>query len=190
MNEFVILDSVARGTELERFDEEKWNETKPRINPARIIYVTGDITDEKLDEFRTIIWDRFYNPISRSYEKVVVLFNKDYESMQKAAEEEVVRKENSVKDKIEEMAMMRDIRIKKRREENLENGNYEHLNYLQNEMNKLIPMETEELDALRIWQTLEFRRPAGDRIEQIRREYGMSWKQFIHFVDNELFNDY
>ncbi len=34
MNVFVILDSVAKGTELERFDEIKWEETKARINPA------------------------------------------------------------------------------------------------------------------------------------------------------------
>ena len=190
MNVFVILDSVAKGTELERFDEIKWEETKARINPARIIYVTADISDEKIKEYRTIIWDRIYNPISRSYEKIMILFSANIEECRQLALTEYERKENEIKDKIEEMAKMRDIRIKKRREENLENGNYEHLNYLQNEMNKLIPMETEEMSALRMWQTLNFRRPAGDRIEQIRKEYGMSWNQFIHFVDKELFNDY
>ena len=190
MDVFVILDSVAKGTELERFDEKKWEETKTRINPARIIYVTGDITDEKLKDYRTIIWDRIYNPISRSYEKIMILFSTNIEECRQLALTEYERKENEIKDKIEEMAKMRDIRIKKRREENLENGNYEHLNRMQEEMSRLIPMDMDELDALRTWQTLSFRRPAGNRIEQIRKEYGMSWKKFEQFISNELFKDY
>lgn len=120
----------------------------------------------------------------------MILFSANIEECRQLALTEYERKENEIKDKIEEMAKMRDIRIKKRREENLENGNYEHLNRMQEEMCRLIPMETEEMSALRMWQTLNFRRPAGDRIEQIRKEYGMSWKKFIHFVDKELFNDY
>ena len=55
MDVFVILDSVATGTELERFTEEKWGEAKARINPTRIIYVTNDICDSKLTEYNNIM---------------------------------------------------------------------------------------------------------------------------------------
>ena len=43
---------------------------------ASLFKMVGDITDEKLKDYRTIIWDRIYNPISRSYEKIMILWKK------------------------------------------------------------------------------------------------------------------
>lgn len=187
MDVFVILDSVATGTELERFTEEKWGEAKSRINPTRIIYVTNDICDSKLTEYKNITWNRLYNPITRLYEKILIPFTTNYEENIQAAATEQNHKETQIKLCIDEISKVTNIRIKNRIDENTENADDDHLFQVLESMNKIISMETDEMDALRIWQTLDFMCPAGNRIEQIKNEYGMSWENFIRFIDKELF---
>ena len=185
---YVILETYDKGKEIERFTEEKWNEVKPRLNPLRIVYVTSDLSDEKLKDFDRIIWDRLYNPLTRIYEKIVIPFTSDYEKNCKAAETETNRKLMIIEERAEQLRINRDIRIKRKRAENLENGNYERLNQIQNEMDQLIPMETEEIEAFSIWKTTGYKRPAGRRIEGIKEDYNMSWKDFINFIDTKLFS--
>lgn len=187
MDVFVILDSVATGTELERFTEEKWKETKARIDPKRIIYASRDIDDSQFSEYKNIIWNRLYNPITRLYEKILIPFTTNYEENIQATATEQNRKETQIKLCIDEISKVTNIRIKNRIDENIENADDDHLFQVSESMNKIIPMETDEMDALRIWQTLDFMRPAGNRIEQIKNEYGMPWENFIRFIDKELF---
>ncbi len=186
---YVILETYDKGRELERFTEEKWNEVKVRLNPVRIVYVTSDLSDEKLMDFDRIIWDRFFNPLSRVYEKVIIPFTQNYEENCKAAEKENNRKLLVLQEREEQARINRDIRIKKKKAENLQNGNYERLNQVQDEMNKLIPMETDEIEAFSIWKSTGYKRPAGKRIESLKADYNMSWKDFIYFIDTKLFKN-
>lgn len=189
MYSYVILETYDRGNELERFTEEKWNEVKERLNPLRIVYVTNNLDDEKLVTFDRIIWDRLFNPITRVYEKIIIPFTSDYETNCKNAETETNRKLKIMEERIEQNKINRDIRIKRKKQENLENGNYERLNQVQEEMSKLIPSDMDEIEAFAVWKSLGYRRPAGKRIEELHNEYNMSWKNFIEFIDTQIFKN-
>lgn len=58
------------------------------------------------------------------------------------------------------------------------------LNLIKNnaDMDKIIPPETEEFDAIRIWIMTNCRMPTGKRIEAIKKNYdNMTWKMFEDF---------
>ena len=184
---YVILETYDRGHEVERFTEEKWNVVKQRLNPLRIVYITSNLADEQLKVFDRIIWDRLFNPVTRIYEKITIPFTSNYVKNCKAADSEIRRKLLMQKERAEQIRINRDIRIKRKKKENLLNGNYERLNQAQNEMNILIPMETDAIEAFSIWKTTGYKRPAGKRIEDIRRDFKLSWNDFINFIDINLF---
>ena len=186
---YVILNSYDKGKEVERFSEEKWNEVKSRINPLRIAYVAEDLGDKRLKNYNQIVWDRVFNPITHVYEKIVIPMSDDYEENCRNAETEKNRKLAIMNERAEQLRLSRELRINRKREENLENGNFDRLNQLQEEMNKLIPEDTEEIEAFSIWKSTGYRRPAGKRIEGLKKDYNMSWKEFIEFLDTKIFKN-
>ena len=64
---------------MERFSDEKWTEASKKINPSRILYVTKDIQDEKLNSYgmTEIIWTRYYSQMNKSYDKISIPFIPD-----------------------------------------------------------------------------------------------------------------
>lgn len=186
---YVILETYDKGKELERFSEEKWNEVKPRLNPLRIAYVTTDLNDERLKNYDRIIWDRVFNPMTRVYEKIIIALSQDYEENCRNAETEKNRKLMLMEERAEQLRISRDLRIQRKKQENIENGNYDRLGQIQSEMNQLIPEGTEEIEAFSIWKSTGYRRPAGNRIESLRKDYNMTWKEFINFIDTKIFKN-
>ena len=82
-----------------------------------------------------------------------------------------------------EMKDARERRISRKVMKNMGNGNYDRLRENQELMNKKIPMDMNEFDALSEWKKLSFVKPAGKRIEEIKKSYQMSWTAFTRFVD-------
>lgn len=189
MYHYVILESYDKGKEVERFSQEKWNEVKPRLNPLRINYVTTDLSDEKLKDYDRIVWDRLLNPITRMYEKIVIPLSSDYEENCRNAETETNRKLMLMEEKAEQIKESRELRIQRKRQENIENGTFDKIAQIRDEMNKLIPEDTEEIEALALWKASGYRQPAGRRIEELHKDYGMSWREFIKFIDTKIFKE-
>ena len=185
---YVILETYDKGREIEKFTEEKWNEVKTRLNPLRIIYVTNELSDEKFNVFDRIVWDRLFNPLTRVYEKIIIPFTSDFKKNCEAAETETKRKLTVIEERAEQNRINREIRIKRKKAENIENGTYARMNQIQDEMNRLIPMDTEEIEAFPVWKSTGYRKPAGNRIESLRKDFNMTWKEFINFIDTKLFS--
>ena len=182
MNYYVVL-SVNGSEELEHFTEEKWNVSKERISPERILYVTCDIEDERISDFETIIYDRIFNPFQKNYQKIKVPFSDNILEMEKAADLLIQEKYIQIAKIEKEMKDVRERRISRKVMQNMENGNYDRLRENQELMNKKIPMDMNEFDALSEWKKLSFVKPAGKRIEEIKKSYQMSWTAFTRFVD-------
>lgn len=184
---YVILETYDKGNELERFSEKKWNEVKDRLNPLRIIHISRDLNDDRFKDYEYIVWDRIFNPLLKIYEKIIVPFSTDFIENCKKAEAEKNRKLKIIEERVEQKKINRAIRINRKRERNMENGNYERLRQVQEEMSRLIPSDMDEMEAFATWKSLDYRRPAGNRIEQIRKEYNMPWNSFIRFIDTQIF---
>lgn len=185
MDIYVIL-SVGDFEELEHFTQEKWEITKTRINPDRVLYVTPDINDERLNVFDSIVWERVFNQITKQYQKSTVPFTKDVNQMAEESNKNVMEILKKIEEKTVEMAEARARRIERKKEKNLLNGNYDNLNNAKAEMDELIPLSMNEFDALATWRKLDCRQPAGRRIEQIKLSYNMSWNAFAAFVRNNF----
>ena len=80
----------------------------------------------------------------------------------------------------------RDLKKARRKLKHLEDGSIEEHNRLMKEMDELIPMDTSEADAIVLWVKSGLKMPAGKRIEEIKKTYDMSWKQFRDFISENI----
>lgn len=185
MDMYVIL-KVGDFEELEHFTEDKWEITKTRINPDRVLYVTPDIDDERLNVFNMIVWERVFNPVTKQYQKSTVPFSKDVKQIEKESSIKVNEILKKIEEKSIEMEEARARRIEKKKEKNIQNGNYDNLMNTKKEMDELISLSMNEFDALSAWKKTDCRQPAGKRIEQIKLSYNMSWNAFTAFVKDNF----
>lgn len=180
MNYFVLR-KKCHGPEIERYDEKRWNEIKDKVTNA--MAVSPDLNDPAFDGYPKIIWDFVKNPITKLNEKVWVKRYDDFSLMEKEAEKAIQAKKERIEQMAKAMYEERDAKKAKRRLEQLKSGNIDKLLKRKEEMDKLIPMETEEFDAIRLWVMSDCRMPAGKRIEQIKKSYdNMTWRMFEEFA--------
>ena len=95
------------------------------------------------------------------------LFKKKYEELKQDFEEEYKK-------------------IRQRRLERYKKGQERTEQYNRNlieQFNKIIPMELEKDDALRLWKKYNFLMPPPDVISKYKSETNMSWTEFAMFVE-------
>lgn len=187
MNIYVILKNIYKNEfELERFDEDFWNVKKPFIDPERIIYSTIDIEDEKIKDFKDIIWGRVFEPEKKIYSKVIIPFTpnniiqmkKEYKEKTKGYK----KKYKEIYDNLEALRKQRkQEKIKKYRSSDI----FKEYLSKKNNSDSLISEDTPEIDAIYKWIELDYIMPPPKRIEDIKKTYNMPWSKFIkHIQDN------
>ena len=178
--DYFVLRRKCHGPEIERFDEERWNEIKDNVTNAMAI--SQNINDPAFEGYPKIIWDFIRNPFTRLREKIWVHKSDDITQMQKEANEIINLKQDLIQTLAKEIYAAQDAKMTAKKLKQLVNENI--LNLIKNnaDMDKIIPPETEEFDAIRIWIMTNCRMPAGKRIEAIKKNYdNMTWKMFEDF---------
>lgn len=176
-------------TNLERIEELTWELIKANPNPELKNYVTKDIEDEELQKhgLDTIIWERVWDPYYKFYRKVIVPFTPyDINAMEKAAEikkEEIKNLFKKFKIRYDHDQEIKTQRIQKEKNSPERIAQKAEIGKIRNELDKQIPMEMEELEALKKWQELGFCQPTAHRIEEIKNSYHMSWSLFMERVN-------
>lgn len=180
MNIYVVLSTRDGKGEIERFDEEKWNVLKARIDKDRILYVTPDISDTKLKEFKfpEIIWDRVFNPIGNNYKKIKVALSYDVESMNSEFEKQLITSEKEIESQIVKIEEIK----QKKYEKNLPKLKLHKEAVNQND--SLIPEDMEEHEALITWKNSGFIMPPPHKISDIKNTYNMSWTNFKKHIES------
>ena len=178
---YFVLRKKCHGPEIERYDESKWNEIKVKVTNA--IAVSTDFNDPAFDGYTKVVWDSVKNPFTKLNEKIWVTRYDDFSLMEKEAEKAIQAKKERIEKIAQAMYEEHEAKKARIRLEQLLGGNIDKLLKRNEEMDKLIPMETEEFDAIRLWVMTGCRMPAGKRIEQIKKLYdNMTWHMFEDFA--------
>ena len=184
MDHYVIVKN-SKEIELERFDEKRLEQALKYFEKGRIIYESPDIHDEHFSKFSEIIWDRYYNSYSHSNAKVIIPFTPDdIEEMnyvsEKLKEEKIkIMIEQIGKDKLKHYeAVMNKINSD---EYKLKQQNHREM---VEEMDKIIPPDTDEYEAISKWRNLGFPLPPPTIITNLRKSYNKSWNDFIEICNN------
>ena len=115
---YVIINNIhINKMTLERFSDEKWTEASKKINPSRILYVTKDIQDEKLNSYgiTEIIWTRYYSQMNKSYDKISIPFLPDkYKKMEEMGNKKLETKIKEDEEKYQKVLFERDKKWKEK----------------------------------------------------------------------------
>ena len=179
MNYYVIKKN-RKDYELEKFSESEWENVKDKLDKNNIVHITNDLSDPKIQyyELKEIIWGRVFNKCSCNYLKIYIPLSTDIEQMEK--EFQVISK------KIEEELDLEYEEICKRKLERYKKGQERTEQYNRNlieQFNKIIPLELEKDDALRLWKKYNFLMPPPDVISKYKLQTNMSWTEFAMFVE-------
>lgn len=185
--DYYVLINRSIGAEVHRFTEQEFFKAKKELNPETIQYVSSDLNSVPFKLFDTIVWKTLYNPVSKRFHKILV--SKDIQNPQNM--------EKEAAEKIRELTIWNDEKIRMMKEErdlnnareilkHSENTNNEEFAKITDEMNTLIPMNMNEADALVLWVKSGFKRPAGNRITQIKNSFDMNWWQFTDFIKENI----
>ena len=179
MNYYVIKKN-RKDYELEKFSESEWAKVEDKLDKNNIVHITNDLSDPKIQhyELKEIIWGRVFNKCTCNYRKVYVPLSTDIEQMEK--EFQVISK------KIEEELDLEYEEICKRKLERYKKGQERTEQYNRNlieQFNKIIPLELEKDDALRLWKKYNFLMPPPDVISKYKLQTNMSWTEFAMFVE-------
>ena len=184
MDHYVIVKN-SKEIELERFEEERFQKAYKYFEPGRIIYESPDIEDERFKEFETIIWDRFFNFHARSNAKVIIPFTPDdIESMRENAKYVKEEKIKAMHERIQKDKMKHYEAVQKKINSDEYKMKQENHRAMVAEMDKLIPPETEDYEAISKWRELGFPLPPPSKITNLRKEYNKSWDDFIELCNN------
>lgn len=184
---YAIINRVI-SIELEKYEDEKWEVFKPVFEKKEnLIYASSIINDEKLikiveeNNIKEIIWDRIYNQFTKKYHKILIDWNpNNFDKMAEDAKQKIIEIEEKILLQHEEQKKLRHMNFIARIEKN--RPSFEMLLKQTEEMNKKIPMELTDKEALDKWRSLNYYMPAGDRIRKIKIESNLSWTEFEHQV--------
>ena len=190
---YVIIKKIDYKTKnetlnLQRFTNEIWEKVEKNLSKELIIYVTDDILDEKLKDFENIYWDSYYDKIRQCNRKISIKFTPDdiitmNETSEKIKQTEETKIENELKEIIERKFQKR---IAKKQTEEYEKKYQENLAEHREkveEMNKIIPLDMDDYEAMMKWKNMEFQFPPSEKIKAIKNSYNdISWKEFINIV--------
>ena len=179
MNYYVIKKN-RKDYEIEKFADDVWEIVKEKINKDNIVHITQDLNNQKIKyyELTEIIWGRIYNKCSSTYQKIYVNLSSDIDQMEKDFQE----KYEELKQDFEEEYKQ----IRQRKLERYKKGQERTEQYNRNlieQFNKIIPLELEKDDALRLWKKYNFLMPPPDVISKYKLQTTMSWTEFAMFVE-------
>ena len=185
---YAVINNIHINTKtLERFSDEKWEEVSKKINPSRILYVTKDIQDEKLNSYGIIeiIWTRYFSNMNKSYNKISIPFLPDqYDKMEEMGNEAFIKKVKEDKEKYQNVLDERDRKWKEKKKSSEYKLNLENQINNIKKNNEIITPDGDEMQALREWKSSNFIMPPPTKITEIKRTYEtLSWKQFINHIN-------
>lgn len=184
---YVIINNIhIKKMTLERFSDEKWTEASKKINPSRILYVTKDIQDEKLNSYgmTEIIWTRYYSQMNKSYDKISIPFIPDnYGKMEEMGNKKLETKIKEDEEKYQKVLFERDKKWKEKKESSEYKIALENKINMIKENNKYITDGADEMQVLSEWKMSNFIMPPPTRVTEIKNTYEkLSWTQFIELV--------
>ena len=184
MDHYVIVRN-SKEIELERYDEKKYEKAKKYFEEGRIIYESPDVEDIRFKEFKTIIWERFFNYHSQSNSKVIIPFTPDnIELMKENAKEAKEIKLKNMIDRIHQDRLAHYEAVQRKINSDEYKMKQENHRKMVKEMDKLIPPETEDYEAISKWRNLGYPLPPPTKITNLRKEYNKSWNDFIELCNN------
>lgn len=187
-----ILVKSKNAITLERIEESTWELIQTYPNKDIKNYVTMDIEDEELQKYGidTIIWERIWDPNYRFYRKVNVPFTPyDVSKIEENAEIErkkIYEKITKEKALIDNQKKLRAERIAREKVSPERVAQKEEIGKQRKELDEIIPMDMDNLDALMKWKELGYPQPTAHKIEAIKNSYNMSWKEFTDYMKETL----
>lgn len=176
-----IIIKTSQGITFEHMTDDKWADVSGKITKTKIIFVSPDRHDNTIQNyhFNEIIWDRYFSPVSKSYEKIIIPYSE--ELTDKELEEKAcillhskTERDSSIIQKRKQLKKEKFIKKQPLYEKKLA----EHNNIVC-DMNELIPQDLDEFSAIQKWKSLNFPQPPADRIKEIKNSYNTTWSKFI-----------
>ena len=197
MSMYVVLNNkYLNKKELERFENDAWENTSRKMNPEKYEYFTDSVDDEKLlsYNFTKIIWNRVRNPFNKTLEKVIIDFEPDnFLEMKRIGEEKTEEKKASLQELYKDVLSERDRKYDEKKQKERASEKYKYnLENLINQINindQILDENDDDMSAMAKWKKSGFIMPAPHKISQLKKSYSnITWKQFIAIV-NELIKD-
>ena len=177
---FYVIKRNRKDYEIEKYTQEEQETVKEKVDQNNVVHITQDLNDPKIQyyELTEIIWGRIYDKCSATYQKIYVDLTSDIDQMEKDFQEKY---EELKQDFEEEYNQIRQRKLKryKKGQERTE----EYNRNLIEQFNKIIPLELEKDEALRLWKKYNFLMPPSDVISKYKSESNMSWTEFAMFVE-------
>lgn len=177
---FYVIKRNRKDYEIEKYTQEEWETVKEKVDQNNVVHITQDLNDPKIQyyELTEIIWGRIYNKCAGTHQKIYVDLTSDIDQMEKDFQE---RYEELKQDFEEEYNQIRQRKLEryKKGQERTE----EYNRNLIEQFNKIIPLELEKDEALRLWKKYNFLMPPPDVISKYKSETNMSWTEFAMFVE-------
>lgn len=197
MSVYVVINNKYLGTkQLERYENDAWENASKKMDPEKYEYFTKSVDDEKLlsYNFSEIIWNRVRNPFNKTLEKVTVSFDpNNFLEMKRIGEEKTEEKKAALQLKYQEMVSERDRKYdeKKQKERNSDKYKYNLKNLIEQITvnDQILDENDDDMSAMAKWKKSGFIMPAPHKISQIKKSYeNITWKQFKEIV-NKLIKD-